>query len=669
MARRFLFALWVLFASGMLLELALRMGAAFVEEEAPSVELADVDEKAIRVVALGDSWVAGAEAPDGQGFIDHIGRDLSAQLPGAPPIQLTNLGRTGANSAHVALRAHEQLPALLPHLVIVLVGQNNSTNFYGVAEVEELLGKRSERRLSERLRVVKLARITWANLSGSSGMADRGATRLPAIPSMRRDDQENPLNQLRVLGSPEGQNYLWRRLEAPIPAGSDPALSAGWELLGLAAQRDLAAAATKAQTVRLLLGLSAPSTQGVARTAPNDRELLGRYALMRLALQERDWRSVRHHAQAGVGYQPRGVLSDLMAAEAHLLAGDWRAARAYLESAHNMAPGFADTIDLASRFPAAARNPAVYEALEFRPLGVPLAYEVAPVLDQLNQEERALEAQRAWVASVPGDDTQRADLAIRLVQSGRRPQADQVMGLRPDTKDRISTLQGNDPDRWRYGVLRAKATGDREHTRDMVAAAMTLPVKTADLLGAAVEALSAHELCNELPEVADRWFELRGDANAYIQAMSPCVSSEDAELRLRPQRTLWTPLGSAQTWRALAMAGHRPFELLYRDLELVLSRAEEVGAQVALVTYPNPSEDHTALREVLASFANGRPLTFVDSYRAFEERFADDPEGWADHLGPNGHANAAGYRFMADDVLKALRESRVLDKAAGQLAE
>ena len=115
------------------------------------------------------------------------------------------------------------------------------------------------------------------------------------------------------------------------------------------------------------------------------------------------------------------------------------------------------------------------------------------------------------------------------------------------------------------------------------------------------------------------------------------------------------------------MAGHRPFELLYRDLELVLSRAEEVGAQVALVTYPNPSEDHTALREVLASFAKGRRLTFVDSYGVFEERFSDDPEGWAAHLGPNGHANAAGYRFMADDVLTALRESRVLDEAAEQL--
>jgi hypothetical protein len=241
------------------------------------------------------------------------------------------------------------------------------------------------------------------------------------------------------------------------------------------------------------------------------------------------------------------------------------------------------------------------------------------------------------------------------------------MGVRPGPGDRIVRPKAEDPDLWRYLVTRAKATGDRDHTLEVVQDAMTLPQVNAGLLEAATRALSAHKLCESLPEVADRWFAARGDGNAYSRLLSPCLDPAVAADRLGGLRGSWDPLGDTATWTALVMAGHKPFELLYRDLDLVLERAEEVGATVLLMNYPNPSDDHTALREILSDYAAGRKVEYVDTYGRFAERFGEHPESWQAHLGPNGHANRYGYRLMAEDILDHLKKRRILeDRASGQ---
>jgi len=663
--RRGFFILWVIVASWALLEIGLQLATATLAGEQNQLSR-QADLTAYRVLAVGDSWVAGAEAPDGQGFVDQLARGIPELLGAGSRVQLTNLGRTGANSAYVALTVHEMLPQLLPDLVVVLIGQNNATNFYRVAEVEELLGQRGRSRFLDELRTVKLARIAIANFQGHSGYNIGSPTSLPTIVPMQRDDQDNPLNQLRLFGSEAGQDYMARQIGAPPPSTRDPAEMLAWQVLYAAARRDLSAAQTYAIQLRAVLGITEAAATSSAPRARNDRELLGRYALLRLARQERNWRAMRHHAGAFVGYSPRSLMSDLGSAEAHLLGGDWRSARAYLESAHNQAPGFLDTVDLAARIPAPARNPAVYEALEFRPLGIPLAYEVVPVLDQTNQEDAAAEAMRSWLDSVPGDDTLRADLAIWLVNNGHRPQADALMGMKPTPGDRIPRPASEDPDLWRYLVTRAKATGDRDHTLEVVQDAMLLPIITAGLLGAATRSLSAHQLCEALPDVADRWFAARGDGNAYSRLLAPCLEPGAAAARLERLRDVWTPLGDTATWTALVKAGHKPLELLYRDLDLVLERAEEVGATVLLLNYPNPSEDHTALREILSDYAAARSVEYVDTYGRFEERFKEEPESWQSHLGPNGHANQHGYRLMSEDILEHLTRRRILEARAIQ---
>ncbi|MEE2830507.1 MAG: hypothetical protein VX498_15065 [Myxococcota bacterium] len=656
--RRSLFGLWVLVASWALLELVLQLGALYTADEDEGLDI-ELDLEALRVLAIGDSWVAGAEAPDGQGFADHLGRELGGQLDPPRAVQLFNHGRTGANSAYVALTVDRELPRLMPQLIVVLVGQNNATNFYQVAEVEELLGARARRNPLDGLRTVKLFRILLANARGSSNYRGKeGEVLLPEIEPMERDDQDNPLNRVRVLGSKAGQQYLYRFVDRSPPRGVDPAENFAWEVLYATAKRDLAVARVAATTLRQVMGWQQEVPDSSAPRARNDRELLARYALLRLARQERNWRELRHHGGAFVGYEPRCLLSDLGAAEAHLLSGDWRRARAYLRSAHNRAPGFLDTADVAVRFPAQSRDPSVYEAFEFRPLGVPMAYERAAILQQTNLEQAAAAAMAEWLDAVPGDDTIRADLAIWLVKNGRRPEADEVAGLKADARDHAIIPTTLDLDLWRYAVLRAKATGEREHTLETVQRALTLPAVNAPLLGAMTEALSAHQLCDSLLEVADRWFLARGNGTGYVRELSPCMEPALAARRLESLRLEWQPLGDLEAWTALVKAGHRPFDLLYRDLDLVLERAEEVGAKVVLLNYPNPSDDHTALRDVLADYAAGRPVEHVDLWSAFASRL--DAREWKEHLGPNGHANALGYRLMADEILIQLEKRRIL---------
>jgi hypothetical protein len=205
-------------------------------------------------------------------------------------------------------------------------------------------------------------------------------------------------------------------------------------------------------------------------------------------------------------------------------------------------------------------------------------------------------------------------------------------------------------------VVRAKGTKDRGYALSVAEQALAVAEQDADLLGAITSSLSAYEDCQQLPTVADRWFLQRGDANAYTQRLAPCMGSADAARRLKKLRSSWGPLGDDSTWTALVKAGHQPFELLYRDLDFVLDQAKEFGAKVVLVNYPNPSEDHTALREILSDYATSRTVHYVDTYGHFVDRFENSPDEWQRHLGPNGHANELGYRLMADDILNSLSE-------------
>lgn len=649
LGRRIRFGLWVVFASWVLLEGVLQGLELFVRPERATGEL---DPDAVHVLAVGDSWVDGAEAPEGEGFVDHLGRELSGVA--GRPVQVINLGRTGANSAHAALTVLDEAPVVRPALILVLVGQNNASNFYRVAEVEERVGDGGARFAPwERLRTVKLARILVANARGGSGYD--GAT-LPEIPPIERDEQGRDLSRDPWLTQGPGLSY-WRREMARESTLTGPE-HAPWRVLFAAARRDFPAAAADALALVREHGWPEADPAPSAPTARNEGEALARYALLRLAREQRNWRAVRYHGGALLDYAPRSALTDLGTAEAALLAGDWRRARALLISAHNRAPGLPDAIDLAGRFPAAARDPDVMEVLEYPGPGGLLDHERARMLVEVFDTRAAEEATRAWLEQHPDDEVLRTDLARWLLASGEDDEAHALMGI-DDPPGTLPPPTSPSPSRWRYHVARAGETGDREQALAAARAALAaVAAPDADLLHTVATTLAAYGACEEGAEAADRWFLARGDGNGYAALLEPCLAAGDAAKRLAGLRSAWAPLGTEEAWTALVRAGHKPFELLYRDLDLIAAEARRTGGRVLLVNYPNPSEDHTALRAILSDWASSRAADYVDLWGRFDAKFSR--EAWAEFLGPNGHCNAAGYREMADGILEYVAEHHLL---------
>jgi len=658
--RRLLFVLWTLGASLLLLEVVLRMGASLLEEKPTDPE---VDREALRVLALGDSWVYGAEAPKGQGFIDVVANRLP-ELSRGRSVQMFNHGRNGSNTAHVALTAMDESPRVRPELLLVLVGQNNASNFYRVAEVEERLGRLPPKAgLGDSLRVVKLGRILWANYRGSSGYREQQEDphqQLPEIPAIKTDEWGGHIANIGpLLNSPAAQAYLQRQIGQQPPGTGDRTKDLAWDVLYKAARRDFAAAD---EAARLLAEERSWTLQPSGASAPavgGSGDVLARYALLRLAREHGNWTGVRYHGGALLDATERSVLSDLGAAEARLLAGDWRTSRALLTAAHNRLPGFVDTIDLAARFTPQARNAQVYEALEFEPTAEPLAHERARFRAMTFDFQGAAQARSEWLAEHPEDIAVAVDQACWLVEMGRPDEADRLVGITPPPPGVPPAAPTSaDPALWRYHLARTGESGDRELVLTAVSAAMEKASTDAALLGMATRTLSNHEACKELPGVAAQWFLARGDSNGYARLLAPCIPSGEAAHHLSGLREEWGPLGDEAAWTALVKAGHRPFALLYRDLDLVLDAAKQVGAQVLLLNYPNPSEDHVVLRDVLGDYASTRAVHYLDLWSLFDARF--DDRGWQEHLGPNGHCNAAGYRIMADHIIGFIAERQLL---------
>ena len=462
-----------------------------------------------------------------------------------------------------------------------------------------------------------------------------------------------------ILSSPEGQAYVQRTMDVGRSPSTEELESLAWSVLFSTLQRDLGAAASQAMALQSAAGWTPAAEEPSANRAENSAQVLGRYALLRLAREQGDWRAVRYHGGALIGVETRDTLSDLGAAEASLLAGDWRGARAYLAAAHHRLPGFLDTIDLASRFTPQARDAESYEALEFEPIGQPTAHERARLLAATFDFEGASSARSEWLEDHPGDLQVAIDQAVWLSEMGRSDEADQLAGVRvdPSTGRAVAPSDG-EPNRWRYYLARMGEAGDREGSIAAVSDALSRAEPNVWLLGLAARTLSDHSACDDLPEVVDRWYELRGDANGYARLLAPCMPAAEAADRLQSLRDTWGPMGQPEAWTALVKAGHRPFALLYRDFDLVLEAARSVGAEVLLLNYPNPSEDHVVLRSVLADYASGRAVHLLDLFSIFDGRFSR--EEWEARLGPNGHCNEQGYGVMAQEILAFLEREGML---------
>lgn len=633
--RRLLFLGWVILGSLVLLEVVLQVGAWAVRPGAPP---APADADGYVVLAVGDSWVAGAEAPAGEGFVDGLARSLPGALD--RPVSVLNRGRPGANSAYVALTVLDEAEDAGADLILVLVGQNNATNFAGVAEVEERLAGRERAPESgprAELRTVKLARIVWANLRGTEGYreeigeVEEGAV---AIPELLLDVEGRPVIDEPLLETEAGRDYLERRLgdvQMAWPSRED----GPWGVLFAALTRRPAPAAALSAT----------------RARADEGDVLARYALLRDARERGDWSTVKRWGDA-LADGPRGALADLGAAEAALLAGDWRRARDLLTAAAHQAPGLADVSDLACRFPPEASDVRVQEHCEREVRGATFL-DRARIAEGTLQPEAAVVARRAWVERATHDLGSRVDLAVALAARGQLADADSLMGHEgaPDT---VPPPVRPGADHWRYYVLRNAETGDRVVALE--AATQALATQStgephADLLHAIASVLAEHEACNLLPDVVDRWYRVRGDVVGAARLLGACMSPGDAAARLNGLASAWGA-DPTRSFDALARAGNRPLALLERDLDLVLEEAQRIGARVVLLDYPNPSEDHEALADLIAEYAASRAVPRIALRDRFAARLA--PDAWGEHIAPNGHCNARGYALMAEIITAQL---------------
>jgi len=91
------------------------------------------------------------------------------------------------------------------------------------------------------------------------------------------------------------------------------------------------------------------------------------------------------------------------------------------------------------------------------------------------------------------------------------------------------------------------------------------------------------------------------------------------------------------------------------DVEQMLSLVIQYNALPVLMNYPYmPEIDH-----VYRKLAEDRQVPYVDHQKAFEN-FTQNGMLSSEYFIPDGHPNAKGYRIMADNILKILKESQLI---------
>jgi len=651
--RRALLALWIAGASLALLEGVLQVGARLAQPDPVAVGAGDPD--AIRVLALGDSWTAGAEAPPGQGYVDHL-EDGLAELLAPRRVEVRNLGQSGANTAQVALAALDQLPVFEPHLVVLLAGVNNGTSFARVAEFDQRFGTGDGGPWYDALRTVKAVRLL---LAGSRGAAWGTAM------STRAKEREWPARTVPVapaFQSGPGNGYFHRRLELPLKTSQSEYADVAWELLYRAHERDLVPAQVLAVELTAAhgwdgeYGLSAPR-------ANNFEEVLARYALLRFARERDDWRAVRRHGGALHGVRARTALSDAGAAEAALLAGNWALGVEYLEAAWQKAPGFPDLLDVASRVPPPARSIAVERILEGKPLARATPLDRARHIDGWRHPEDAAAHRRAWLASHPRDRGVRSELALWVLFHGGWTESDQLMGLEEDwDRQGLPAPTSPDPADWRYYLHRAGEAGGDERVAKALAWSLEAFPKDPGVLYAAarVHANTTHD-CDAAVDLAREQYVVRGDPQQFVDAVGPCMPLGQAAAMLDRLVHHWKPLQGRGRWSNAYGTSRDPEVLFRRHLDALVDAAAKRGTTVLMLDYPNPRHEYEGFQQQFQQYAQQRGVPFLDLFGRFSDRFSAGE--WDALMAPGGHCNADGYAVMAEEVIAALREDPELAAA------
>ena len=369
------------------LELVMQVAAGVIAWRFPQTripegsDLAVPDPDAWRVLAVGDSWVFGAESEPDEAFIE-VFADLVEQETGRR-VQVYNFGRSATNSSQAFVNVASNVDYVQPHLVVALTGANNMLHDQGVADAARIMGE--DIRLSPlwRLfgwsRVYRLVRQLWVVLTvhddvsgelatpdpapdllyGTGGADPGGRTGLPAPPL----DPPAPAPKLEWTDHYFRRDFanglLWVQATDPVDP-TDPAqrgVLRAWEALFLAHLGRFDEAEEAARDSLAMGGDEATAWEALAVSAE---------------LQDRPLEAIKHRIRVAEadsfadGYlwfaaRARGLV--LLELEA------WEAAEAWLMAAQRAQPGNLEVLLGLSRLPEATRGEAVGEALAEGPRG------------------------------------------------------------------------------------------------------------------------------------------------------------------------------------------------------------------------------------------------------------------------------------------------------------
>lgn len=161
-----------------ILEFSLRIaGAIFLSKKSSNINSSIVDNKAIRIMFIGDSWAFGSDAAKGHGYADVFLKTLSQKLPNEK-IQIFNYAYPSSNSAQCLYQFLDHYETCKPHILVILMGINNGWNTVDVDMVRHRINyilninqSTQNNRIQtkvvngfNKLRIVKLFKITYYNL-------------------------------------------------------------------------------------------------------------------------------------------------------------------------------------------------------------------------------------------------------------------------------------------------------------------------------------------------------------------------------------------------------------------------------------------------------------------------------------------------------------------------
>jgi len=357
------------------LELLLQVAAARSEEhgEFPTDgSLAEPVADAYRVVAVGDSWVYGAESKPSEAFIEVFsGRFTERTKVG---VQVYNLGVSASNSAQSLLSLNEVIELVKPDLVVALCGANNMLHDIGVSDAARLMGDDARMvaglTLLSRLRLVRLGRLIWVTvfaehkqrtvaggLAAGAFEADPfGTPGLPEAPARRAT---------QVVKLPWWDLFVQRRWEdglrvlddTPLPHGTNSGqqgVKDAWAGLFLAYLDRVDEAEAKIESALALAG--DPATAWEARAV-----IAERHDQPLFALQHRV-RAAQAEGLPWIRERARGLA--LMELEA------WQAAQSWLLGVQEASPGNLEVLMALAKLPTVARHKDTEDALYKGPRGL-----------------------------------------------------------------------------------------------------------------------------------------------------------------------------------------------------------------------------------------------------------------------------------------------------------